>query len=110
MQITTTLGPVTVLAISGSIDSATFFDLVKEADEALSTGHTRLVLDLSGVDYVGSGGLMALQSIASRAASQDGKMVLCSVGQQVSKIFSLAGFSKMLDIFPDTAAAKASFD
>ena len=110
MQITTTLGPVTVLAISGSIDSATFFDLVKEADETLSTGHARLVLDLSAVDFVSSGGLMALQTIAVRAISHDGKMVLCSVSPQVSEILSTVGLDKKLDIFPDLAAAKASFD
>jgi anti-anti-sigma regulatory factor len=49
--ITTTLDPVTVLSVSGYIDAATFPQLVREADEALSTGHVRLVLDLSGVDY-----------------------------------------------------------
>jgi hypothetical protein len=39
MQITTTLGPVTVLSISGSIDSATFFELIQEADATLGAGH-----------------------------------------------------------------------
>ena len=110
MQITTTLGPVTVLSISGSIDSATFFDLVKEADETLSTGHARLVLDLSAVDFVSSGGLKALQTIAIRAVSHDGKMVLSCVGKEVSEVLSTTGFDKILDIFPDVAAAKASFD
>jgi anti-sigma B factor antagonist len=110
MQITTTLGPVTVLSVSGAIDSATFFDLVKEADETLNAGHANLVLDLGGVDFISSGGLMALQTIAVRAVSHDGKMVLCSVGKQVSEALSTVGFDRKIDIFPDVTAAKGSFD
>jgi anti-anti-sigma factor len=52
----------------------------------MSTGHGRLVLDLSAVDYISSAGLAALQTIAGRAASHDGKMVLCCVAKQVSRM------------------------
>jgi anti-anti-sigma factor len=110
MQITTTLGPVTVLSISGSIDSATFFELIQEADATLGSGHAKLVIDLGNVDFVSSGGLVALQTIAVRAVSHEGKMVLCCVSEQVMKILSTTGLEKRLDIFPDVAAAKASFD
>jgi anti-anti-sigma factor len=110
MQITKTLGPTTVLSISGSIDSTSFFDFIKEAEELLKSGYAKLVVDMGDVDFVSSGGLKALQTIAVRAVAHDGKMVLCCVGQQVSEILSTTGFDKMLDIFPDIAAAKASFD
>jgi anti-sigma B factor antagonist len=110
MQITTDLGPVSLLTVSGSIDSATFFDFIKEAEELLKTGYANLVIDLSAVDFVSSGGLKALQTIAVRAISHDGKMVLCGVGKQASEVLSTTGFDKMLDIFPDVAAAKGSFD
>lgn len=110
MQITTDLGPVTVLTVSGAIDSATFFDFIKEAEELLKSGHANLVVDLGAVGFVSSGGLKALQTIAVRAVSRDGKMVLCCVGKEVSQVLSTTGFDKVLDIFPDVAAAKASFD
>jgi anti-sigma B factor antagonist len=110
MQTTTDLGPVTVLAVSGSIDSSTFFDFVKEAEELLKTGYANLVIDLSDVGFVSSGGLKALQTIALRAISHDGKMVLCGVGKDVSRVLRTTGFDKLLEIYPDVAAAKASFD
>jgi len=110
MQVTTTLGPVTVISISGSIDSATFFELIQEADTILSGGHSKLVLDLGNVDFISSGGLVALQTIAVRAVSHDGKAVLCCVGDQVMKILSTTGLEKKLDIYPDVSSAKASFD
>jgi anti-anti-sigma factor len=110
MQITTTLGPVTVLSVSGSIDSTTFFDFIQEAEEVVKGGHAKLVVDLSAVDFVSSGGLVALQTIATRAVSHEGKMVLCCVSQEVLEVLSATGFDKMLDIFPTLAAAKASFE
>jgi anti-anti-sigma factor len=110
MEITTTLGPVTVLSVSGYIDAATFSQLVLEADEALNSGHAKLVLDLGAVDYVSSGGLIALQTIAGRSASHDGKVVLCCVNKRVSGILRMTGFDQSVGIFPDVAAAKASFD
>jgi anti-anti-sigma factor len=110
MQVTTTLGPVTVISISGSIDSASFFQLIQEADATLNSGHANLILDLGDVDFVSSGGLVALQTIAVRAVSHDGKMALCCVSQPVLKILSTTGLDKKLDIFPDLAAAKASFE
>jgi anti-sigma B factor antagonist len=110
MQITKTLGPVSVISVSGSIDSATFFDLVKEAEEVLAAGHSNLVLDLGDVDFVSSGGLVALHTIALRSVAHGGKMVLCGVSQYVSEILTTTGLDKKLSIFPDVAAAKASFD
>jgi anti-anti-sigma factor len=110
MQVTTDLGPVTVLSVSGSIDSATYFDLLKEAEGLIKSGQANLALDLGAVDFVSSGGLVALQTIAVRAAAHEGKMALCCVGEQVMKVLSTTGFDKVLAIFPDLAAAKASFE
>jgi anti-sigma B factor antagonist len=83
---------------------------VKQANEVLSGGHTKLVLDLGGVDFISSGGLLALQTIAVRAVSHDGRAVLACVGEPVMKILGTTGLDKKLDIFPDVASAKACFE
>jgi anti-sigma B factor antagonist len=109
MQVKTTIGPVTMLSVTGYIDAATFPQLISEADQVLDKGHANLVLDLGGVDYISSGGLVALQTIAGRAASRGGKAVLCCVREQVAKVLKISGFDQWFSIFPDVAAAKASF-
>ena len=109
MKITTTTGPVTILAVTGYIDAETLPQLIGEAKRTLEAGQVRLVLDLSGVDYVGSGGLLALQTIAGQAAAGGGKAVLCGLNPRVMKVFEMTGFNQRLDIFPDRAAATASF-
>lgn len=109
MEVTTTLGPVTVLSVTGDIDAETFPQLISEADKVLEAGHVNLVLDLSGVDYISSGGLIALQTIVGRAASQGGKAVLCCVSRQVAQVLKISGFDQRLSIFTDIEAAMASF-
>jgi anti-sigma B factor antagonist len=110
MQVRTTLGPVTVLSISGDIDSVTSGELVKQANEVLSGGHTKLVLDLGGVDFISSGGLVAMQTIAGQAATRGGKMVICCVDKHVAQVLRITAFDKILSVYPDVAAAKASFE
>ena len=110
MDVTTTFGPVTVLSVTGYIDAETFPQLISEADKVLKADHVHLVLDLSGVDYISSGGLIALQAITGKAAAQGGKAVLCCVGRQVAQVLKIIGFDQRLAIFPDVEAATASFE
>jgi anti-anti-sigma factor len=108
MQITTTIGPVTVLEVTGDIDSETFSHLIEEAGQRIEAGQVRLVLDLSGVNYISSGGLVALQTILGRAVARGGNMVLCGITPRVRKVLEITGFDQRLSIFPDRAAAMAS--
>lgn len=109
MEIKTTTGPITVLEITGDIDAATFPRLVDEADNLLNAGHVKLVIDLHGVDYVSSGGLVALQTVFSRASIRKGKMVLCRVNRHVAQVLAITGFDKFIPIYPDASTAKANF-
>jgi anti-anti-sigma factor len=61
------------------------------------------------VDYISSGGLVALQTVVGRAASRGGKAVLCNIGKQVAQVLKLSGFDQRLNIYADLAAAMASF-
>jgi anti-anti-sigma factor len=110
MQVTAIPGPVTVLAVAGRIDAETFSALIQEAERRLAAGETRFVLDLGQVDYISSGGLVALQTIAGRSASAGGKTVLCGIQSQVRKVLELTGFHRFFGIYTDRAAALAAFD
>ncbi len=109
MEVSVTVGSVTVLSIKGDIDSITFRELIDRADQVMDQGSKNLVLDLSGVNYVSSAGLVALQHIVGRAGTLGGKAVVSGTTKRVSEVLSLTGFDKMLNFYPDVAAAKASF-
>ncbi len=109
MEITESIGPVSILSVKGNLDSNTFIQLMDRADAVLSKGHANLILDLHEVNYLSSGGLVALQTITGRAVGAGGKAVLCSLTPRVSQVIEATGLTKVLTSFPDLASAQDSF-
>ncbi len=109
LQITIIPGPVEVLAVKGNINFNSWPHLVMIAAMELDEGHSNLVFDLDGVKDITSGGLIALETVAQRAARCGGKVVLCRVGCQVAKILELSRDTQ-LEIFPGRAAAMDAYD
>jgi anti-anti-sigma factor len=58
--------PVTVLHLAGELDAKTQKSLELRADEVMAGGAKNLVLDLSGVTYLGSAGVRAMHAIACK--------------------------------------------
>jgi anti-anti-sigma factor len=109
MEVTTMLGPISVLSVRGDINSNTLRELVERADQVLNKGYHDLIIDLHEVNYISSGGLVAIQRIMGRAAERGGKTVLAGVTPRVAQVLDVMGFSQHFNIFPDVAAAQASF-
>jgi anti-anti-sigma regulatory factor len=61
-QQTTAPTPVTILRLQGDLDGSNYLDLVAAAKAAQQTGAKHLLLDLGGVPYMSSAGLVALHS------------------------------------------------
>jgi anti-anti-sigma factor len=55
--------PITVVALDGELDASNFERLIDEARGLYETGTRRLLLDLSGLTFLASSGLVALHSI-----------------------------------------------
>lgn len=100
---------VTVLAVSGRIDSQTAPELSKLAKAALEGGASRLVFDFSKVDYTSSAGMRVILNTAKGARAQGGDLYLAGVQLPVEKVLSLAGFSSMIKMYPDVETAAGSF-
>ena len=66
----------TVLAVNGEIDRDSTHLIAAAAEEALSSGTTRLVLDLSGVTFCDSSGLKTFVQLHRLAAGQDASLRL----------------------------------
>ena len=64
---------VTVMSVSGRLDSVTSGALDTEVKNRIAAGQTRLVLDLTALDYISSAGLrvflIAARTFATRARS-----------------------------------------
>lgn len=100
---------VTVLTLNGSIDAITAPEITEFIQAQIAKGNTKLVADLSGVDYTSSAGLRVLLGAIKDTRSQSGDLRLAGIQPDVQKVLTLSGFTNILKIFDDTDAAVASY-
>jgi anti-anti-sigma factor len=124
--------PVTILTITGDVDASSYRDLIARARAAYEAGARNLVLDLSGVPYMGSSGLVALHSIAVMVrgqqppdpeagwraframgedvgAGQRSGVKLLSPRPAVERVLDTSGMKQFFETFTEREAAVASF-
>ena len=82
---------VLVLVAAGRVSHASADHLRAALDEAIAQEPAGLVLDLSGVDYLSSAGLLAIESASARLARTGGSLVLCDASEPVRVTLDLAG-------------------
>jgi anti-anti-sigma factor len=88
---------VLVLEPQGRIDSSSVAAMDAAFHQALVPGKPLLV-DMSGVEYISSGGLRSFLITLKEVKKREGKMCLCDLTPSVSKVFKLAGFNTIFDI------------
>jgi anti-anti-sigma factor len=81
---------VTVLTLRGRVAQESAVQVSRAIGEALAAGDRRLVVDFEGVDYISSGGLLALDAVAVRVREAGGAMVLSGIDGPVRTTFQLA--------------------
>ena len=97
------------LTMSGRLDADTTAGFTDKLNALIDGGERRIILDLSGIDYVSSVGLRSLILAAKRLAPLGGKVVLCAPQDRILKLLEIAGFTSILTIVPTREAAAESF-
>ncbi|MGE0724646.1 MAG: STAS domain-containing protein [Alphaproteobacteria bacterium] len=101
-------GGVVIVTPVGRLDVASAKSVEGSLLEIVNSGKTKVVLDLSELDYLSSAGLRTLLVVGKRAESALGKVVLCSVRPGVREVLAVGGFDRIFAIHPDRAAAVAA--
>jgi anti-anti-sigma factor len=102
------------MRLKGSVDANTQGTLEAKAKEAIDAGSQRLILDMSGVDYLGSAGMRAIHAI-SRMLSPDEQgmrspyIKVVSPSPAAAKVFKTLGFDSFIDIHDSIDDALAAF-
>jgi anti-anti-sigma factor len=97
-----------VLFPTGRIDHATadgFRAALAPFLAECAAGRDRLVLDLSGVEYISSVGLRVLMLASKQVKAQRGSLAVCGLSPVVSEIFEISRFHLVLDVFPSLREA-----
>ena len=106
------IGTTTLVVPEGRLDFGAAGAFEKQLNEALAgsggTAPKALILDGTGLDYVSSAGLRAIL-LAARGAQRTGvAFSLCALKPAVREVFDLSGFSRIIVVHPDRAAALAA--
>jgi anti-anti-sigma factor len=124
--------PVTILSVQGDLDAASYSALIAKGRELYEAGARHILIDMSGVGYMASSGLVALHSIAVllrgeqateasvgwqtfhrlerdiEAGSQQ-SVKLLQPGPAVTRVLETSGMNAFFEVHQDRQAALASF-
>lgn len=101
-------GAVTVVHISGRIDSSKANELDSELTK-IASASKKLVLDLHDVAYLSSAGVRSIVRLMKGAAKSGGGVKLGSTPKNILEILEMVGVLEMLERFPTVDEAVASF-
>jgi anti-anti-sigma factor len=120
--------PLSILHISGKIDSATHQAFQSKAEELIDGGARYILVDLANTEFVSSAGLRALHNIFNklRTVHQDVNddelrkkmnsgeykspfVKVVNASTQVREIFEVSGFDTYIEAYDDLSQAVASF-
>jgi|SRR3954447_72085 anti-anti-sigma factor len=125
--------PVTVVALDGELDGATFERLIDTIRGLYDAGTRKLLLDLGGLTFISSSGLVAIHSAmrlmrgeappdteqgweALRAIRDEveggqthSSLRVCGTQDAVQKVLDRTGLGPLIPSFPDRESALAGF-
>jgi len=91
---------VVILRLDGRIDAATAPLLDRKIQALIEEGHIQIALDFAYVDYLSSAGMRVLLSEGRKLHAKQGTFVLFSLSSEVEEVLKMAGFDRILHIFP----------
>jgi anti-sigma B factor antagonist len=110
MEVTTTqYKRCDVVKASGRVDSATAPKLAEALEAITGAGRYKIVLDLSGVEFMSSAGLRVLISTQKNCKRYNrGELVLALVPKRIYDALELAGFVPLFKFYDNVLDAVAN--
>ena len=96
------------LAVRGGIDAATVVDFDEALNGGLKRGATWIIIDMTGVDYVSSSGVMRLLMADDQAREAGGQLVIYGTRSQVMGVFQLLEITERFNFLPTREEALAA--
>jgi len=104
------IGLTTVVIPEGRLDFGAAAGFQAQVEHVLSgagTAPAGVIIDCGGLDYVSSAGLRVFL-LAARASQRAGiAFAMCALKPAVREVFDVSGFSRVIAVFAERAAALA---
>ena len=94
--------------LAGKLDDVGVREIEAGFADRCAGERVRVVVDLSGVDFMASVGIRLLVVNSRSVAARGGRLVLLSPAPLVRNIFDLADISALIPIFSDLKSAEAA--
>lgn len=88
-----------VVSVAGRLDTGTAPEFESKCQAWLNEGNVRVILDLSGLEYISSAGLRSVISTAKRAKGGGGALILSGATGLVQEVLAVSGFDRLLPTF-----------
>jgi anti-sigma B factor antagonist len=98
-------GEQAVIRLTGRLTMVSAPRLRQVVTETVGSGHTRVVLDLEGCEFVDSSGLGALVAGLKTARQAGGDLRIARVRPQVSTVLELTNLDRVLRSYPSVDRA-----
>lgn len=100
---------VLVVALNGRFDAPSAPEAERVFKTFLQDGVTSVLLDLSGVEYISSGGLRVIIMLTKALEKVQGTLKLCGLTPFVSEVFDITNLSKRYEICATREEGLAAF-
>ena len=102
-------GDITVFLPEGRIDTLAADEMDQALQAAVAGGSHKIVVDMSGVDYISSAGLRSLAAVLVKSRAEGGDMKLAALNKRVTRVFNIIGFDLLMSVHDTPEAAIADF-
>jgi anti-anti-sigma factor len=87
---------VVILTVEGRLDQMGAPAIEKTGLTLIQGGVRRILLDMTGVEYISSAGLRTLLVMAKMMKGAQGRLLLCCLTPLVREVMEISGFDKVL--------------
>lgn len=100
-------GDALVVMVSGRMDAITAPEFDAQCQGWIDASETKIVVDLSGLEYISSAGLRSILAAAKKVKGAQGELLFSGLSGMVEEVFSVSGFSAMFKLYatPEDALA-----
>lgn len=103
-------GDVRVYFPEGRLDHSQSLAAEARLSSAVKEGISKLIFDLSRLDYLSSSGLRVIISLVKQIAGKKGRIVFCSLSPSVESLIEMAALQNDLVVYPTLFEALLSFE
>ena len=93
--------------LNGRISYAESIDFQSQLEELLPREEKNVLFDCSGLNFISSAGLRAVLQFAKQAPAKGKKLGFFGLQSNVSHVFEISGFTRILKIYPNKVQAVA---